>query len=78
MGETVDQTASDLQWTVRYTWKVVKGPPHPEHTYEKRPSESRAIDCAVFMLDQNNSSAPLHIVCAHIQAPGSDAWQRIE
>ena len=76
---SVTDVASDqLLWTVRYTWTVVRGLPHPKYTYEKKADESRAIDSAVSMMDRNDDRASVYVVCAHIQAPGSHAWRRIE
>lgn len=55
MSVTGVETASDqLPWRVRYTWEVVRGLPHPKHTYEDRPNEDKAIDSAVSMLDRND------------------------
>jgi hypothetical protein len=67
-------------WRVRYTWKLPERSPqpHPEHTYESRPSETAAIDCAVSAMDRNSGRAVMHIVSAHIQAPGSEDWRLVE
>lgn len=79
MSVTGVETSSDqLPWRVRYTWKVVRGLPHPRYTYEERPDESRAIDCAVSMVDRNDDRASVFVVCAHVQAPGSDEWRLID
>lgn len=76
---SVTDVASDqLPWTVRYTWAVVRGLPHPEFTYEKKVGESRAIDSAVSMMDRNDDRASVYVVCADIQAPGTDTWRRID
>ncbi|HEV2639406.1 MAG TPA: hypothetical protein VGX23_29985 [Actinocrinis sp.] len=74
----VETTSEQLPWTVRYTWKVVNGLPFPKHTYETRPNETKAIDCAVSNMDRNNNRTRSHIVEAHVKAPGSDSWRRID
>lgn len=79
MSVTGVETASgQLSWRVRYTWKVVRGLPHPEYTYEEKPSEDRAIDSAVSMLDGNDDRSSVYVACAHVQAPGSDQWRLID
>ena len=70
--------ATELPWRVRYTWGGLEGLQHPEFTYDRRPTESAAIDSAVFMKDRNCNRPVLYVVCAHIQAPGSDTWRPVE
>ena len=65
------------RWDVRFTWEVVSGLPHPKYTYTTRESESRAIDCAVYVIDHPDQAAPLRLVEAHVKAPGRD-WVRVE
>ena len=73
------ETASkELPWKVRYTWGGLEGVQHPQFTYDQRPTETAAIDSAVFMKDSNGNRAVLYVVCAHVQAPGSDTWRPIE
>jgi hypothetical protein len=73
------ETTNELAiWEVRYTWEVLSSKllSHPEHTYDKRDSETRAIDCAVAAIDRNDGSAELRLVAAHVRAPGGD-WRRV-
>jgi hypothetical protein len=73
------KTAStELPWKVRFTWAGLEGVQHPKYTYDQRADEDTAIDCAVFMKDRNSHRAVLYVACAHIQAPGSDTWRRVD
>jgi hypothetical protein len=66
------------EWTVRYTWKIVNGLPHPEHTFANHWTESRAIDAASSMLLNFDNSGALHLTAAHVKGPGKKDWIKVE
>ena len=71
------ETPTNMAWQVRYTWEVREGLPHPEFTYEWRENETRAVDCAVAMLDRDYSYAHVRVIRAHIKAPDGQ-WRLVE
>ena len=79
MGVIAMETAmEELPWRVRFTWGGLEGLQHPKYTYDRRPTETAAIDCAVFMKDHNSNRPTLYVECAHIQGPCSVTWRRVE
>jgi len=56
-------------WTVRFTWRVTGQDDKPLHTFDGAKDESRAMDRAVFMLDNYRNSAVRELVCVHIKRP---------
>jgi hypothetical protein len=73
-----ETATSALPWKVRYTWAGLDGLQHPRYTYDQRADENEALDSAVFMKDHNSHRTVLYVECAHIQAPGSSTWRRVE
>jgi hypothetical protein len=71
-------TDTSPQWVVRCTWEVVRGLPHPEHTYTNRDTESAAVDYAVRMLDNYDSAGSLRLVEVHVKGPGRDDWIKVQ
>jgi hypothetical protein len=65
-------------WQVRFTWEVIRGLPHPRYTYDRRFTESSAVNCAVFMRDNTARNADLRMVEAHVRGPGQEAWRLVE
>ncbi len=63
-------------WTVRFTWRVTDHEDKPLHTFDGAEDESRAIDRAVFMLDNYRSSAARELVCAHVKRPDG-TWSEV-
>ncbi len=66
------------EWVVRYTWKIVNGLPHPEHTFSNHWTESAAIDAASNMLLNFDNNGGLRLTEAHVRGPGHEAWMRVE
>ena len=69
----VDATAAEPDsypaWTVRFTWRVTDQADKPLFTFDAAEDESRAVDRAVFMLDNYRNSAARELVYVHVKRP---------
>jgi hypothetical protein len=65
-------------WVTRYTWKVIKGLPHPEHSFANHRTESKAIDAANSMLRNFRNSDSLELMAVHVRGPGQADWTEVE
>lgn len=65
-------------WAVRYSWEVISGLSHPEHTFASHWTESKAIDAAIQMLRNFDNRGGLKLTAAHVRGPGGSVWIRVE
>ena len=72
-----DASEALLPWVVRCTWEVLRGLPHPKHTYARRATETAAIDYAVLMMDNYLSNNSLRLVEVHVKGPGR-GWEKVQ
>lgn len=64
-------------WTVRFTWEVLRGPAHPEHTYQTFPEESWGVAAAISALSLQQGDSAVLLVAAQIKGPWPDEEWRV-